>query len=532
MTAAADSADVAIVGAGAAGLAFAWRVVAPELRVVCLERGGPVDQRRAPSLSADWELALLTRFNTNPNTRRGPADHPVDDSDTPIKPAFFNGLGGSTIRWGAHFPRFHPSDFRTRTLDGIGRDWPIGYDDLVPYYDLNDRMMGVAGLSGDPANPPRADRPCPPLPLCPATERLARAFDRLGWHWWPSDAAILSAPRGRRLPCNNCGPCGVGCPRHARGGADLAYLPSARAKGVEVLTGTTVTAIETDPSGRRAEAVRWIDAEGRARRLDCGELVLAGNGLGTARLLLATPALARPPLGEGLMLHPTAIVTGLFDEDLASYRGAFAASLVSQEFYETDRSRGFRRGFQMQALRGQGPLTTALGGYGTPLPWGAGHGRRFRAAFGRSVSLTVTCDDLPEPGNRITIDPDRRDRWGMPIPRVTYRPGENTLAMRAFGIERAREALAAAGAAEISVTPLSRAAGFHLLGTARMGADPDACVVAGDGRMHGTDNIRIVDGSVFASAGAVNPTPTLQAVALRAADALRGELGIAEASAA
>ena len=124
-----ETADIVIVGAGAGGLAFAWAVADPGLKVLVLERGDYVDQRRAPTLDADWELALQTRFNANPNLRAGPADHPVDDKDTPIKPAFFNAVGGSTIRWGAHFPRFRPSDFHARSLDGVGSDWPLGYDE-------------------------------------------------------------------------------------------------------------------------------------------------------------------------------------------------------------------------------------------------------------------------------------------------------------------------------------------------------------------------------------------------------------------
>jgi choline dehydrogenase-like flavoprotein len=520
-----QSADVVIVGAGAAGLAFAWRLVQPGLRVVCLERGGPIDQRASPSLTDDWELALQTRFNANPNLRAGPADHPVDDSASAIRPAFFNAVGGSTIRWGAQFPRFRPSDFRVRSLDGVGADWPVTYDDLVPWYDLNDRMMGVAGLAGDPANPARAPRPTGPLPLCPATERLAAGFDRLGWHWWPSDAAILSAARDDREGCNNCGPCGLGCPRHARASADIAYLPGARERGLELVTGATVTGIEM--AGDRVFALRWHDAAGRSQRLVCGEAVLAGNGLGTARLMLGTPELAHPLLGRGLMLHPTAIVTGRFAEPMQSWRGAFAASILCQEFYETDPARGFLRGFQMQALREQGPLATALGGYGTRLPWGAGHAAAFDAHFGHTVSLTVTCEDLPEEENRIALDPDRVAGDGMAVPRMIYRLGENSRRMRDFGVERATEALREAGAEAVTVTPLARNAGFHLMGTARMGTDPGTSVLAPDGRPHGVANLTVADGALFPSAAAVNPTPTLQAMALRLADGMRARLGLA-----
>ena len=521
-----ETADIVIVGGGAGGLAFAWGVAEQGLKVVLLERGKTVDQRASPSLSPDWELALQTSYNANPNLRAGPADYPVDDRETPIKPAFFNALGGSTIRWGAHFPRFRPSDFKPRSLDGLGQDWPLSYSDLEPWYDINDQMMGVAGLAGDPGNPPRKARPCPPLPLCPATERLALGFEKLGWHWWPSDAAILTRPSNGRSACNNCGPCGLGCPRHARASADIAFAEQCRTKGVDIRTKTTVTGIELADNEARIQAVNFVDSQGVAGRLSSAEVVIAANGVGTARLLLGTKGLYHALLGRGLMLHPTAIVTGLFREPLESYRGAFAASIVSQEFYETDTSRGFKRGFQMQALRGQGPLTVARGGYGTKLPWGRRHTAAFDEAFGRSISLTVTCDDIPEDKNRVELDPAQRDQWGMQLPKMIYRLGENTNAMRRFGIERASEALTAAGASRIAVTQLSQSAGFHLMGTARMGHEHRTSVVDAQGRFHGIENLTVADSSVFASAGAVNPTPTLQAVALRAAHAMRLRLGL------
>ena len=231
------------------------------------------------------------------------------------------------------------------------------------------------------------------------------------------------------------------------------------------------------------------------------------------------------------MLHPTAIVTGVFREQLASYRGAFAAALVSQEFYETDPSRGFTRGFQLQALRGQGPLTAAQGGYGSALPWGKRHTAAFTETFGRTLSLTVTCDDLPEEENRIEIDARQKDKWGMPLPRMIYRLGENTKAMLRFGIERASEALTATGASTIKVTELSRPAGFHLMGTARMAETPKHGIANNVGRVHGLENLTLADSAQFASAAPVNPTPTLQAIALRAGNAMRARLGLTEAMA-
>jgi len=152
--ASAEPVDVVVVGAGAAGAAATWRLAEQGLRVVCLEQGDWIDwPREAPTLRADWELARETWRHPNPNVRALPEDYPIDDSETDIGPMMYAGVGGSTIHWGCHFPRFHPSDFKVRTLDGVADDWPLDYYELEPYYDLNDGIVGVSGISGDPASP-------------------------------------------------------------------------------------------------------------------------------------------------------------------------------------------------------------------------------------------------------------------------------------------------------------------------------------------------------------------------------------------
>lgn len=525
-----DRVDAVIVGAGASGGAAAWRLATAGWRVVCLEQGGWDDQEAAASESLDWELVRQRRRHPNPNLRRGPADYPIDDLDSPIRPLLYNGVGGSLIHWGAHFPRLHPSDFRVRTLDGVGVDWPIGYADLDPYFELNDARMGVSGLNGDPANPPRGPRQTRPLPLGRGGERLARAFDELGWAWWPADAAINSEPYGQdRLACNMCGPCDLGCPRGARASSDITYWPEAIAAGADLRTHCRVSTVTVDERGR-ATGVAYFDADGVERHQAADVVVMAANGIGTARLLLNSTSRAHPGglanssdmVGRNLMHHPIGMVTGVFDEELEGFKGPFAVSIISQEFYESDPDRGFPRGYMMQYCRSDGPLGTALGGYLAPVPWGPDHHRVFAQRLGHTASVTVTTEDLPDPDNRVTLHPTLTDSHGIPAPKLSYTLSPVAGRTIAHGIANATRLMETAGAREVVPLPLISGAGFHLLGTARMGSDPATSVVDRDCRAHDVDNLFVIDGSVFATCGAVNPTSTIMAIALRAADRMIG----------
>jgi choline dehydrogenase-like flavoprotein len=518
--------DVLIVGAGASGAAFAWRLAEAGIDVLCLEQGGWVKPGDYPTAGEDWELHRQTDFHPDPNVRRSPADYPLDTSGSPIDPLMYNAVGGSTIHWSAHFPRLRPSDFRVRTLDGVADDWPFTYGELEPFFDLNDRIMGVAGLTGDPAYPPKSPRQTPPIPLGRLGHTMARGFDKLGWHWWPSDSAILTRAYDGRRACNNCGPCDIGCAVGAKASTDVTYWPKALARGARLVTGARVREITVTPDGRAGGAV-YYDTEGRVHEQRARLVVLAANGVGTPRLLLNSRSPLFPDglangsglVGRNLMFHPYASVRGVFEDRLEGYKGPIGCSIICQEFYETDPSRDFVRGYSFQIARGLTPVASALGGLSAlRVPWGAGHRAAYEARFDRTITLFVIGDDLPEAHNRVELDPLLTDGHGIPAPRIVYRLGENSRKLLDHGLARGREALEAAGARAVEATPLHRAAGWHLMGTARMGSDPRRSVVDGYGRCHEVPNLYVIDGSAFTTGGAVNPTSTIQAVALRAAD--------------
>ena len=524
-----DKVDVLIIGAGASGAAFAWSIADTRMKVLCLEQGDWVNPSDYPSTRMNWEGDKA--FHIDPNVRRRITDYPINGENSPITVTNFNGVGGGTILYAGHYPRFHPSDFRVKTLDGVADDWPINYEILEPFYNENDRMTGVAGLSGDPAYPPKHPT-MPPIPLGKSGELMAKGFNAMGWHWWPSDCAIATEQYEGRDKCINLGACTSGCAQGAKASTDITYWPKAIRAGVEVRTRCRIREITTDDKNM-ATGVIYYDSKGTEQKQEAEIVVLACNGIGTPRILLNSSSSRFPDglanssgmVGKNLMFHPYASIEGVFDEALDGGMGPHK-SICSQEFYETDLSRGYLRGYTLEMRRGRAPVSAALGGNSSgQIPWGAAHHASYRKLLNRSTGMVAVCEDLPELHNTVTLDPDLKDSDGIPAPKIDYTLSENSLKMMDFAIERATEVLEAAGAKDIMTEAPIAVGGWHNMGTARMGNDPDTSVVNAWGRSHDVKNLFIIDGSIFVTGAGVNPTRTIQALALYVADAVKKNIG-------
>ncbi len=319
-----------------------------------------------------------------------------------------------------------------------------------------------------------------------------------------------------------------GCPEGAKASTDVTHWPRAVELGARVVTGARVTRL-VRAGGRLLRGAEYVDAEGREHVAEADVVVLAANAVGTARLLLLSADAAAPDglangsglVGRRLMMHPFAVVTGRFERPLETWRGNVGSRIHCLQFYETDERRGFVRGAKWSlAPSSGGPLNAALPARAGSAVWGADHHTSVRERFGHCLTWGIFAEDLPEERNRVELDPALADSSGLPAPRVSYTISENSRRLLDFHVERARESMLEAGATAVDVLSPMRAAGWHLLGTARMGADPASSVVDPWGRAHELDNLYVADGSVFVTAGGVNPTATITALALRLADGL------------
>jgi len=505
-----EAVDYCIIGVGAAGGVLLQRLARAGFRVVGLEAGPFWDTEE------DWVSDEKGSHKLYWNDLR------ITGGSHPLALGANNsgkGVGGGTVHWAAFTPRFHPSDFRIHTEDGVGADWPISYWDLKPWYELMEREMPVAGPAWFPWGDPHG-HPYGPHPLAGVGDALVRGCTKLGIRCVAGGpVAILSASHGDRPHCIYRGFCLQGCKVGAKASTLITHVPDAVAHGGEVRAWSMASRIRLGDDGRVA-GVFYFDREGREHFQRARAVIVSGYAIETPRLLFnsACPghrhglANSSGTLGRYLMAQAGNVIAGRFDELVRLYKGPPAHAL-SEEFYETDPRRGFARGFAIQTV---GPLpvafakqmVAAMGAWG----WGM---RRVMMDYNHWNTLGVLGEILPWEDNRVELA-EEKDRFGLPVAKVTFNLHDNDKKLIEFGKQKVMEIMWAAGAER--VVQESRFA--HLVGAARMGSDPSTSVVDRFGRTHDVANLFICDGSIFPTQGSANPGLTIQALAARTADYL------------
>lgn len=507
-----DEVDVVIVGAGAAGGVLAKELSEAGISVVVLDAGPDRDPQK--DFASD-ELAMKSL---------GWEDTRIVDGSDPLTMGHNNsgrGIGGGTVHFTGVFLRFHESDFKTYSLDGVGYDWPIHYKDLEPYYTKIEKEIAVSGPNHFPWGNFNGPYPYPERELLsPNADLFQKGCEVLGVRSVTAPLAILSAPFEGRPPCINRGFCNQGCMPNAKFSTLIVHIPKAIHAGAEVLANCMVTQIEMGQDGLAA-GVHFIH-KGHTYRQRAKIVMVCAYVVETPRLLLnsATPqfpnGLANSSgwVGRAFMTHSSNDVYAKFDEEVRLYKGTPVLA-TTQEFYESNPSRGFARGYSIHA-HGARPVGMASGiskSQNGPV-WGD----KLRDAmrdYNYYARLTMVGEVLPDKGNSVTLADDN-DEYGLPRAKVTFSYGENDKRLIDHAVDNMASILKAAGGQVEYVVPDTA----HLMGGCRMGNDPASSVVNSYGQSHDIPNLFICDASIFVTSSGANPTNTVMALAARTADYL------------
>ncbi len=502
------AADVAIMGAGAAGALFAARLAGAGKRVVVLDAGAPWTIGDLVS-SQLWARRL--KWGGAPVLPGG--THPFGHNMSTG-----SGFGGAAIHHYAGWPRLHPADFTLGSDHGVGLDWPIGYDDLRPHYDAVQAEMGISGdAAAEVWRPPGAPYPMPPLPWFAQGRILKTAFEAAGLRVAPAPMAVNSVEYDGRSACLHDGWCDAGCPIGALANPLVTHLPKAEAAGAVLTARTAVTGIAVENG--RAAGLHWVDGTGAARFQPAPRVVLAGAAVQNARLLLAAQV-GGSQVGRWFNGHSIANVHGLFAAATECHRGLTAGTLTCQDAY-TKNQPGKPLGSITWGIAPAVKPNDLIGIAMTrPELFGARLDAFIRRASRHLGVINGIVESLPVAANRIELTATK-DRFGVPLARIVHSPDPRSLALweaaNAMGLRVMR-----AGGAQEAWAGTGRAFA-HISGGTVMGRDPATSVTDSFGRIPGVRGLVAAGGGLFPSIGAVSPTFTVLALADRTTQAMLGD---------
>ena len=515
-----DDSVVVVIGTGAGGGVLSNELAQRGVSVVALEAGG----RYLPDdyINDEWEsfgqLAWL-------DTRTTSGDWRVAKDFSGLPAWIVKAVGGTTTHWAGASLRFQPHEWKAKTTYGAVQganllDWPIDAEEMAPWYEKAEAKLGVT-RTGNRAGLPGNNN-------FKVFETGARKLGYKEVH--TGRMAINSADYDGRTACQQTGFCFQGCKWGAKWSAAYTDIPRGEATGnLEVRDRAHVLQIEHDSSGK-VTGVVYAGADGNQHRQKARAVCVAGNSFESPRLLLNSATSMFPAglanssgqVGRNYMRHTTGSVYAVFDKPVKMWRGTTMAGIIQDEARH-DPSRGFVGGYEMETLALGLPFMAA---FLDPGAWG----REFTTAldsYENMAGMWLVGEDMPQETNRVTLNQDVNDQYGLPVPNIHFDNHPNDVAMRNHAYRQGAAVYEAVGATRTFPTPPYPST--HNLGTNRMSENPRDGVVNRWGRTHDIPNLFVSDGSVFTTGAAENPTLTIVALAIRQSDHIasamaRGEL--------
>lgn len=506
-----DDSVVVIIGSGAGGGTLGNELAQKGVKVVCLEAGSRLTLNDIKNDVGEMFMKL-SWLDPRIGTGQLPAGLPAWICKT---------VGGTTVHWAGASLRLQPHEFKALTTYGriAGAnllDWPIGYDDLEPYYAKAEDKMGTTGTGGRPR-----------LPGSNNYKVLEYGAKKVGYkEIHTGNMSINSLEYDDRPACRQIGFCMSGCAIGAKWSTLYTEVPKAEATGnYEVRPESMVVKINHDAGGK-VTGVVYVDKNGSMVEQKARIVCVAGNSIETPRLLLNSAsskfstglANSSGQVGRNYMAHLTGAVYAMMPGDVHLHRGTQMAGIIKDEQYHKP-DRGFAAGYELETLPAFG--FPGFPAYAKPGGWGREYAKdieQYRTAAG----LWIVGEDMPQESNRVTLAHDVKDKYGMPVAKVHYKDHPNDTAMRNHAWKMATAVYEAAGARKVYTRmPFPST---HNMGTCRQSARPEDGVCNGYGQTHDIGNLFISDGSQFTTSAAENPTLTIVALAIRQADYIADQM--------
>lgn len=569
--------DAVLIGGGWTGSVIGKELAAAGLRVVVLERGEPrwpSPDFQAPAIHDELRYVRRHALHQNTATETFTFRNNTSQTALPMRRWQFaypgTHLGGAGNHWSGAYYRFDPVDFKLRShhekrygkaifaSDITAQDWPITYDELEPYYDRFDYLIGASGYAGNlkgkvqpggnPFEPWRSrPYPNPPMKVPFASALFGEAAASLGYHPYIQPSALSTRPytNTEGLPMSACVYCGFcsnfGCEHYAKASPQVCILPAAlKLDTFELRTGAHVLRVDMDKERKLARGVTYVDGKGEEVFQPAEMVFLCAFSVNNVRLLLLSgvgkpydPATGQGVVGRNYTHQTTSGVNLFFDErtHLNPFMGAGAAAVTMDDFSADNFDHG-PHGFvgggyiQIQVVSGA-PISYHPTPQGTP-PWGSEWKKAVQRYYNHSASITITGSPMPTRGAYLDLDPTYRDAWGQPLLRITYDLPDNDIRLSAF-LTGKGDQIGKAMRGVIATEPGPRKRPFsatsyqstHLTGGAAMGADPATSVVNRYGQCWDAANVFVTGASLFPQNSNYNPTGTVGATAYWIADAVK-----------